>query len=233
MKKIVLLIVPLLLLTACQSEASRAQDSSQAQEEYTPAKLLSEISPEITESKADASDGSIIMFFCIDTLNYTQEEYEAVVNYMRDRAEAGEITEKKLIEALCEIHLAAARAYTRDPENYSKTTCLSAEAENDQNTTAHLKAKDYLHDGHVDDPTIRDELSFRDISVSIDGDTAKVSLRESYMYLSTAMVLDGSYDVSGGSCGYEMNLQRIDDKWLITSVYEDSILASSFMRKSE
>ena len=162
-----------------------------------------------------------------DTLSLTQAEYENLLSinhvgvttnaYVNDSIELSDI---QIIEEICKVHIATSRAYVRDPDNYSKTTFFSPEANDNQLVKNHISQYDYLNSLYeAKDWTVySDNLSFSEYNVEINGDYANASIVEEY-----------SYDINNGfdelcwlSREYSITLRKSLGNWYITCITTDS-----------
>lgn len=146
-----------------------------------------------------------------DTLNFTQDDYVSSA-YTAGRS----LDDKGQLENICASFIASSRAHVRNPDLYKSTAFVSDKCVYNSKIQYRLSEFDYLNALYKELgwEILEDNLSFDNIQVKINGNTAVVKVVESYTYY----VTDGFDDESFRRREYTFTLDKNNSLWQITGV---------------
>lgn len=177
-----------------------------------------------TESTARAQ--SVDISKVIDTISILQEGYLAEIHEMENQYSGNNLNrEENIIEKTCEAFLAISKASVRLPGEYDQKGLVLSSSLGLK--TVQYRLSEYQYQTNLnrllDQVIQKDVIEFTDFTVSFNGNTAKVSIVETYTYY----VDDGFDGFNFRRRMYFFDLENLNGKWLISDVITDDPWESS------
>lgn len=168
-------------------------------------------------SAITVSDDSATTDHWGDTLSKTQEQY---VNNASKKGllsmSASAVSVNDSIKNTIETYLALGHAKTRNMKSYSDTALIKSDKVQDKTIVYRNSTNEYLYKIHeaLKTPVKWDDLSFKNFTVKVDGNTATATVVEDYKYF-----LDDEFQtVSNRVKEYTITLENTVGAWNVTSV---------------